>query len=77
MKTEEKIERIIYWWMRYTGIRCGEQIDSNGKVWRAQDIRVLQSRLKAFWKNPKKFNFNMPDMGIDEQGFLREGEEDA
>lgn len=58
------IERIFYWLRRYGGIRDKKE----GKVWRAVDMDVLEIRIKEYIKNPKKFDFDNPDMNIDDFG---------
>ena len=67
MEKEEKIKRIIYWWRRYEGRRCNFKIGNitYDKIWRGVDIDLLERRLIAFSKNPRKFNFNKPDMGVE------------
>ena len=57
MKTEKKIERIIYWWRRYEGKRT-----KDGKVYDFKDIELLEMRIKEYLENPKGFDFDLPMM---------------
>lgn len=48
-----EIQRIVYMWARYSGTRCSE-----GKKYTGVDISNLIERLKAYNKNPEKFDWN-------------------
>jgi len=63
MKTKEKIARIIYWWRRYEGKRT-----KKGKDYNFNDLDLLERRIDAYFKNPKKFVFNNPTMGWKKMG---------
>lgn len=66
MERQEKLQRIIYWWRRYEGIRTNpEHCDGQDKMWRARDLDLLERRLLAFQKYPRRFSFDNPDMGVD------------
>jgi len=65
------IERIFYWLRRYGGVRSKEE----GKVWRAVDMDVLEIRIKEYIKNLEKFDFDNPDMNIDNFGLKKQEEE--
>ena len=61
MNPIEDIQRIIYWWRRYKGIRNAK----HGKIWLAEDLDLLERRIIQYCKTPTKFNFDSPDMGVE------------
>ena len=69
MNPIEDIQRIIYWWRRYMGKRV-----EGGKSYSFSDVDVLEKRINQYLKTPSKFNFDYPDMNIDEFGFLKQSE---
>lgn len=58
------IERIIYMWRRYEGVRDTK----HDKIWLAKDIDELEERITQYCKTPTKFNWN--------QGIVPEEDED-
>ena len=49
----DKINRIVYMWARYSGIRCPE-----GKKYSSANISELIERLQRYRDNPEKFDWN-------------------
>ncbi len=59
----EDIGRIIYWWRRYKGIK---HLDAKGgKFYTFSDLDLLENRIKEYFKYPKRFNFDKPEMDIE------------
>lgn len=59
------IERIIYMWRRYEGIRNAK----HGKIWLAKDLDELEERIIQYLKTPSRFDWN--------KGVVPEEDEDA
>lgn len=55
MTQADNINRIVYMWMRYSGIRAPEP---EGKKFSKSDISNLISRLEKYKYNPEKFDWN-------------------
>ena len=72
MKTNDDIQRIIYWWARY----CGRRHPEHDKIWTAKDIEILQRRIEKYLEFPFKFDYSHPHMGIDELGWEADENED-
>ena len=60
---KEDIGRIIYWWRRYKGKR---HKDTNGKFYDFSDVELLQRRLDVYFENPEDFNWDKPEMGVED-----------
>lgn len=66
----EDILRIIYWVRRYRGFRDKD----HGKIWTAGDLNIMEKRIEQYCKTPSKFNYDNPNMGIDDYGLTEDNE---
>lgn len=57
---EEMIDRVVYWFFRYKGTH-----KFNGKEFSKNETELLSRRVKELAKNPDKFVFEHPDMGVE------------